>query len=163
MIRSAEQSSGSRDVCSALRNISQGTKGTHSFFVFDYAKALGSLQLRKRPLLIEFTIWTIFTFIQSCSWNFYSIIVFDWNEHTSFLRLACMILVPKICNIHNSASLVVVCKSWTLGWDSLVPPTTWGQIAWYNHRVLYHGVVLCSTKTTLKSGFLSKIKDVGEK
>ena len=27
---------------------------------------------------------------------------------------ACMILVPKICNIHNSASLVVVCKSWTL-------------------------------------------------
>ena len=97
-------------------NISQGTKGTHSFFVFAYAKALGLLQLRKRPLLIEFTIYmyTIFTFIQSCSWNFYSIIVFDWNEHTSFLRLACMILVPKICNIHNSVSLVVVCKSWTL-------------------------------------------------
>ena len=95
-------------------NTSQGTKGTHSFFVFAYAKALGLLQLRKRPLLIEFTIWTIFTFIQSCSWNFYSIIVFDWNEHTSFLRLACMILVHKICNIHNSASLVVVCKSWTL-------------------------------------------------
>ena len=53
-------------------------------------------------------------FIQSCSWNFYSIIVFDWNEHTWFLRLACMIVVPKICNIHNSASLVVVCKFWTL-------------------------------------------------
>ena len=32
-------------------NISQGTKGTHSFFVFAYAKALGLLQLRKRPLL----------------------------------------------------------------------------------------------------------------
>ena len=48
-------------------NISQGTKGTHFFFVFAYAKALGLLQLRKRPLLIEFTIWTIFTLIQSCS------------------------------------------------------------------------------------------------
>ena len=33
--------------------------------------------------------------------------------------------VSKICNIHDSASLVVDCKSWTLGKDSLVPPATW--------------------------------------
>ena len=29
------------------------------------------------------------------------------------------------CNIHDWASLVVDCKSWTLGWDSLVPSTVW--------------------------------------
>ena len=32
-------------------------------------------------------------------------------------------LVSKVCYIHDSASLVVDCKSWTLGWDSLVPPS----------------------------------------
>ena len=35
------------------------------------------------------------------------------------------ILVSMICNINDSASLVVDCKSWTLGWDFLVPPATW--------------------------------------
>ena len=30
-------------------------------------------------------------------------------------------LVSMICNIHDSASLVLDCKSWTLGLDSLVP------------------------------------------
>ena len=29
--------------------------------------------------------------------------------------------VSIICNIHDSASLIVDCKSWTLEWDSLVP------------------------------------------
>ena len=31
------------------------------------------------------------------------------------------ILVSMICDIHDSARPVVDCKSWTLGWDSLVP------------------------------------------
>ena len=35
------------------------------------------------------------------------------------------ILVSKICNIHYSERLVVDCKSWTLGWESLVPPSMW--------------------------------------
>ena len=30
-----------------------------------------------------------------------------------------LILVSKICNIQDSPSLVVDCKSWTLGWNSL--------------------------------------------
>ena len=41
-----------------------------------------------------------------------------------FATLQCH-LVSKICNIHDLASLVVDCKSWTLGWDSLVPPSMW--------------------------------------
>ena len=75
------------------------------------------------------------------------------------------------------ASLVVICNSWTLGWDSLVPPAAWGQIAWWegqgntiivftdcnindcaNHRGLYHGVVLFSTKHVKIWLFYQKLK-----
>ena len=68
-------------------NISQGTKGTHSFFVFAYAKAFGLLQLRKDLCLLNSQYGPYSHLFNHVLWNFYSIIVFDWNEHTSFLRL----------------------------------------------------------------------------
>ena len=37
-------------------------------------------------------------------------------------------------NIHDSASLIVDCKSWTLGWDSLVHPSMWSKIQLFSHR-----------------------------
>ena len=59
-------------------------------------------------------------------------------------------LVSMICDIHDSASLVVDCKSWTLGWDSLVPSTMlitlprgyeicpFGSLLSFIHIMLFH-------------------------
>ena len=51
-------------------------------------------------------------------------------ESNTILRegLGNPILVSKICNIHDSASLVVDCNFWTIGWDSQVPPSMWWLI-----------------------------------
>ena len=67
------------------------------------------------------------------------------NRMYHHITHACMILVPKICNIHNSASLVVVCKSWTL----VRIPSSLPQ-----HGDRKHDITIGSCITALKSGFL---------
>ena len=52
------------------------------------------------------------------------------QEYPPILTSGEMLSHPRVqdCYIHDSASLVVDCKSWTLGWDSLVPPSMWCYI-----------------------------------